>query len=128
MATKIAFPTDDGHTLSRHLGRAPFYQVVTLEPGQAPQFEQRAKPHHGADRDHGAAAGHAEGHGPGPAMFAPLADCQVLIAGGMGQPGYERARAQGLDVILTGERTIAEALAAYQAGKLVSDLRRVHAH
>ena len=120
---KIAFPTDDGQTISRHLGQAPYFVVATVGEGGQHSLEQRPKPHHG-DGGHD----HQPGQGLGAVMFQDVADCQVLIAGGMGQPAYERAVALGLKVILTGERTIAAALAAYQAGTLTSDPRRVHAH
>ncbi|MEZ4519317.1 MAG: NifB/NifX family molybdenum-iron cluster-binding protein [Chloroflexota bacterium] len=61
-------------------------------------------------------------------MFDLLADCQVLIAGGMGQSAYAQAEAQGLEIYLSGEEEIPQALAAYLAGTLQSDTRRVHAH
>lgn len=166
---KIAFTSEDGQSISRHLGRAPYFIVATLQEGQPPAFEQRPKPHHGPDHDH-AQHNHAEhnhaqhGHhehqhnrpspqaaplhpdlqqlSPGPetsisvsanpegvhAMFSVISDCQVLVAGGMGEPAYQRARAYGLEVYLTGEWKIEAALSAYQAGALKSDLRRVHAH
>jgi predicted Fe-Mo cluster-binding NifX family protein len=61
-------------------------------------------------------------------MFEPVADCQLLVARGMGQPAYDYAVAHGLQVILTGEKTVNAALEALRAGRLVSDLRRVHHH
>jgi predicted Fe-Mo cluster-binding NifX family protein len=157
---KIAFPSEDGQTISRHLGRAPFFIVATLQDGQLPTLERRPKPHHGSGHDHDEhehsnEQGHAQ---PSPqaaplhpdlqhappnpdtsisvsanpegvhAMFSVIADCQVLVAGGMGEPAYQRAQAYGLEVYLTGEWKIEAALAAYQAGLLKSDLRRVHAH
>ena len=51
----------------------------------------------------------------GPAMFAPILDCQILISGGMGQPAYDHALAQGLEVILPMQKNIADALDAYRA-------------
>ena len=151
---KIAFPSEDGQTISRHLGRAPYFIVATLQDGQSPALEQRPKPHHGAGHDH---SEHQHDHpsaqaaplhpglqqsAPSPetsisvsanpegvhAMFSVIADCQVLVAGGMGEPAYQRAQAHGLEVYLTGEWKIEAALAAYQAGQVKSDLRRVHAH
>jgi predicted Fe-Mo cluster-binding NifX family protein len=120
---KIAFPTDDGTTISAHFGRAPYFMIVTLDESQAPQFEQRAKSYHGngeqESHDH-----HDHNH---TGMFAPLADCQVLIAGGMGQPAYDSAIAAGLTVIPIGEKSIAAALEAFRANALVADARRVHA-
>jgi predicted Fe-Mo cluster-binding NifX family protein len=62
----------------------------------------------------------------GPTMFAPIGDCQILIAGGMGEGAFEYARAQELEVILPAEKNIRAALEAYRSGTLVSDPRRIH--
>lgn len=146
---RIAFPTDDGETISAHLGRASLFLVAEYEGDGEARFERRAKPQHG-QHQHAAPAGavqlHAEPHehhdehhdehehhGPDAhtghgGVLAPIADCQTLIAGGMGQPAYEGAQRLGLTIVLTGEKRISAALAAYRAGALASDLRRVHAH
>lgn len=124
---KVAFPTDDGETISRHFGQARYYVVAQItESGIA--LEQRPKPHHNA---------HEEGHhehsdhsanGFGQKVLEPISDCQVLISGGMGQPAYQHAISKGLQVILSGETKIAAALDAFQAGNLASDPRRIHGH
>ncbi len=121
---RVAFPTEDGKTISAHLGRAPFYLIAEYEDGQAPRFEQREKAYHDGERQHEGQShmSHAQ------AMFQAIRDCQVLISGGMGQPAYEQAIQQGLQVILTGEKDIAAALEAYRAGTLVNDPSRVHIH
>lgn len=120
---RIAFPTDNGETISRHLGEAPFYLVVDLDDAGGVTFEKRQKPR----REH---EGGLEGAGKhahlGPALFAPVHDCQVLIAGGMGRHAYDHAVAQGLEVILPRQERIDDALQAYRAGTLESDMRRVH--
>lgn len=123
---KIAFPTEDGQTISAHLGMAPYFIVATIDGPGGPAFEQRAKAHHGSDEHNHSVEG--PGHGMAQAMFGSVADCQVLIAGGMGQPAYDQALRSGLAVIMTGEKSIQRALEAYQAGTLTSDPRRVHAH
>ncbi len=138
---KIAFPTDDGETISAHLGRSAYYVVLELQSGAAPTRVERAKPRHtGHDHGHTAAAegltvldaapplpvpASPTGHG---GILAPVADCDVLVAGGMGAPAFDAARALGLKVILTGERSITAAADALQAGSLTSDPRRVHRH
>jgi predicted Fe-Mo cluster-binding NifX family protein len=126
---KIAFPTDDGQTLSAHLGMARYFKVITLDSDRVSNTELREKPYHSADAhpDH---SNEDPGNGthPGRAGLQTIADCQVLIAGGMGQPAHQAALAQGLQVILTGEKIIQSALEAYQAGRLTSDPRRVHSH
>lgn len=126
---KIAFPTDDGRTLSPHLGMARYYVVATLEGGSQPEWEQRLKPYHAAE-GLDAAEEHPRGNGHRQAnsMFEPVADCQLLVARGMGQPAYDYFVKHGWQVILTGEKSISEALEAQRAGRLVSDLRRVHRH
>jgi len=125
---KIAFPTDDGETISRHFGRAPYFKVIALENGAVAATEMRGNPAdegHAHTHDHAHSHDRGQGHG---AKFALVADCQVLIGGGMGQPAYDRLQAMGLSVYLIGEKSITAALAQYQAGGLTSDLRRVHAH
>jgi predicted Fe-Mo cluster-binding NifX family protein len=134
--TRIAFPSDDGETISRHFGKAHTFTVAVVQSDGEAVFEQRERRHLQPDHQHESPlfqlAEPASPHGSGPALgfgiFAEINDCQVLIAGGMGQPAYDRATAQGLEVILTGEKTIQAALEAYRAGRLASDMRRVHKH
>lgn len=123
--TKIAFPTDDGETISKHLGQARYFQVVTLEDGKVQSSERREKVSH-SHQDH--QHEHETGIHPGQQMIETIRDCQVLVAGGMGQPMYNRSTASGMEVFLTGENRIADAVEAYQQGKLTSDMRRIHMH
>ncbi len=125
MVIKIVFPTDEGQSISSHLGQANYFQVIYLEDGKIFGSELREKVSHSHQDHSNSESGKVH---PGQAMFEAIRDCQVLIAGGMGTPAYDRARSMGLEVILTGEKLISTALKAYQDGKLVSDLRRVHAH
>jgi predicted Fe-Mo cluster-binding NifX family protein len=123
--TKLAFPTDDGETISKHLGQARYFQVITLEDGQVQSSERRDKASH-SPQDH---VHEPEGgiH-PGQAMIDAIQDCQVLVSGGMGQPVYNRAISSGLEVYLTGEDRIMDAIQAYREGRLTSDTRRIHFH
>ncbi len=122
---KIAFPTDDGLILSKHLGQAKYFQVISFENGQVQSSERREKASH-AHQDH--AQEHEAGVHPGQAMIETIRDCQVLISGGMGQPMYNRALSGGLEVYLTGEDRIVDALETYRAGRLTSDTQRIHNH
>lgn len=121
---KIAFPTEDGETITPHMGHAPYFLVAEVGDDGEIAFEKRDKPHHGQETDHSAHE-HAGG-GMGRRMFVPIQDCQVLIAGGMGEPAYQHALSQGLEVFLVGEKNIRRALEDYQAGNLISDMRRIH--
>lgn len=125
MRQKIAFPTDNGDTLSPHLGQAQYFRVLTLEDGQILSSELREKPRHRSGEQ---AHTHDHEAHPGPAIVSSLSDCQVLLAGGMGKPVYDRAIAAGLQVLLTRETSINAALQAYQQGRLENDLSLVHSH
>ncbi len=118
---RIAAVTENGLLLSSHFGRAPYFKVFSVEEGQILGEETRLKPFHG---QHSHDEPHAHLHDD---MFAPIADCQVLLCGGMGLPAYEKAQAAGLEVLLTGGE-IPTAVQAYLDGKIVSDLRRIHQH
>jgi predicted Fe-Mo cluster-binding NifX family protein len=122
---KIAFPTDDGETISKHLGQAQYFQVITVEEGQVQASERREKASHSHNDQ---AHEHEAGMHPGQQMIEAIRDCQVLISGGMGQPMYNRAVSSGMQVFLTAEDRIEDALEAYRQGKLTSDMRRVHVH
>jgi predicted Fe-Mo cluster-binding NifX family protein len=125
MIKHIAIPTDDGNTISSHLGQARYFQVISLDDGITLSSELREKAFHThQDHTHDESS---EVH-PGKAMFETIRDCQVLISGGMGSPAYERAKSMGMEVYLTGEKQIEAAMQAYQAGNLDSDMRRVHNH
>jgi hypothetical protein len=100
---------------------APEYRVFTVENSQVLSEERRPKPHHAHHPD---GQHHDHGHDD---MFAPVADCRVLLCGGMGTPAYQKALATGLEVVLTGGE-IGPAVQAYLSGQTNSDLRRVHQH
>jgi predicted Fe-Mo cluster-binding NifX family protein len=106
---------------------SPYYRVFSVDNGQILDEELRQKPHHERHPDHGSEHHHKHGPGHHQNMFAPIADCQVLICGGMGGPAYAKAQAANLDVILTGGEILAT-VQAYLAGEINSDMRRVHAH
>lgn len=124
MIRKIAAVTEDGLNLSSHFGMAPEYLVYHVEGERILSEERRPKPYHQRHPDHQAEGHSAHGHAD---MFAPIADCQVLLCGGMGAPAYQKALNAGLEVVLTGGE-IHLALQAYLKGQLSSDLRRVHQH
>lgn len=125
---RIAFPTDDGSTIHRHFGQATQYTVVEIQDGveAGRALRNKTSHQHGHSHDHNHGHDHNQGHDHN-SMFAPVADCQVLIAGGMGTPAYAAAEAAGLAVILTAERTIDNALQAYLAGALVNQPALAHA-
>jgi predicted Fe-Mo cluster-binding NifX family protein len=72
-----------------------------------------------------------DGPDPGPAakhqaMGATIADCQVLLAGGMGSGAVTGLQALGIEPVLTDEPDIVTAALRYAAGELPNLAGRVH--
>ena len=131
---KIAAVSEDGITISQHFGRAPFYIVVTVENKTIVYREKREKMGHA----HFAGESHTEGedprgHGFDPAaqsrhasMAAAIADCQVLLARGMGAGAYESMRQANIQPVVTEIAAIDEAVQAYLNGTLVDHTEKLH--
>jgi predicted Fe-Mo cluster-binding NifX family protein len=133
---KIAAVSDDGVTISQHFGRAQFYVVVTVEDGKIVAREMRDKLGHAHFAgQHGKHTHEADprGHGFDPAaqnrharMAAAIADCEVLLARGMGAGAYESMRQAGIRPIVTDVAMIDEAVQAYLDGKLADHPEMLH--
>jgi len=59
-------------------------------------------------------------------MAQTIADCQVLVAGGMGWGAYESMKSYGIETIVTDVKTIDEAVELYIQGKLPNLMERLH--
>lgn len=132
---KIAVITDDERTISQHFGRAPYYVVATIENGQIIDRERRDKLGHAhfSNEPHEHDHRSGERHGFDPAaqdrharMAAAIADCDVLLCGGMGAGAYQSMQAHGIKPLVTDLRSIDEAIAAYLEGRLVDRVDRLH--
>ncbi len=124
---KIAVVTNDGQTISQHFGRAPYYAIFTVENGEIinKEMRQRGTGHfaQGQTHEHEHEHDNSQGHGIGQddkhdAMAREIADCQVLIAGGMGRGAYQRFFANGINVMMTDKTDIIEAITLHSQGKL----------
>ena len=130
---KIAVITEDGTAISQHFGRAPLYVVVTVEDGKIASKETRAKTGHHTFAAHHAelAPGERHGYDAGSqvrhaSMMENIADCQALIAGGMGWGAYESLKSHNIQPIVTDVGTIDEAVKLYLEGKLPNLMERLH--
>ncbi len=121
---KIAIVTNNGNVVSQHFGRAKYYAIYTVEDGKVinKELRERNAVHHHSDEDnhhnhdhHGDEAEHQRKHD---AMAQELNDCQVLIAGGMGRSAYNRFFMHGLNVVLTDETNVEQAIKRYLVGNL----------
>lgn len=131
---KIAAISEDGTTISQHFGRAPLYVVVTVEDGKIVSKETRAKTGHhtfAAHQHPDLAPGERHGYDSGSqvrheSMAETIADCQVLLAGGMGWGAYEAMQSYNITPIVTDVRSINEAVQLYLDGKLTNLMERLH--
>ena len=133
---KIAAVSEDGVTISQHFGRAPFYVVVTVENGKVLARETRDKMGHtqfaGEHEEHSHDAD-PRGHGFDPAaqdrharMVTAIADCEVLLARGMGAGAYQGMEQASIRPVVTDVANIDEAVQAYLAGSLKDHVEKLH--
>jgi len=132
---KIAVITEDGKTISRHFGRAPYYLVLEVdERGNIVNRELREKLGHRHFAGHEHDYEHGTGrHGLGPAaedrhsrMAAAISDCEVLICGGMGWGAYQAMQSYGIRPIVTELVNIDDAVQAYLNGTIVDRTEWLH--
>jgi len=131
---KIAVVTEDEATISQHFGRAPLYLVFNTENGKIIDKEKRVKMGHshfaGEECQH---SSHKVPHGYDATsqsrhtdMAQAIADCQSLIAGGMGRGAYESLKSYGIEPVVTDVTSIEEAVTRYLKGKLPNLNERLH--
>jgi len=132
---KIAVITDDGKMISQHFGRAEHYLVLTIEDKKIVGRELRNKLGHGQffaqekqDPSHGKGQ-----HGMDSAsqdkhtsMASSIADCQVVLCGGMGMGAYQSLSQLGIKPIVTDIKEIEEAVKAYLNDELIDKIERLH--
>jgi predicted Fe-Mo cluster-binding NifX family protein len=131
---KIAAITDDGKTVSQHFGRARYYLVCTVEDGRITGQELRDKAgHHSFAPQHGDVQHGSGSHGFDPAsrsrhaqMLAVIADCEAVLAGGMGLGMQQNLEEVGIRPLLTDVEDIEEAVCAFAEGRLAVRPERAH--
>jgi len=130
---KVAIVTDDGKTISQHFGRAKFYKVYEIKDGVIVGSEQRPKAGHhveGAEHHHEHEAGpHGINHADDAthnSMLANVADCEALIARGMGWGAHDAIERAGIKPYVTDTESADEAVKAYAGGKLDNHAEKLH--
>jgi len=131
---KIAVVTDDGKTISRHFGRAQYYQVVEIKNGEVVDQELRDKIGH-SEFAHREQRNYdpKKGSGTDPAshskherMAEVISDCDALICGGMGRGAYQSMEIFGIKPIVTKFEDIDQAIDAYLQGNLKDQTEMLH--
>jgi predicted Fe-Mo cluster-binding NifX family protein len=131
---KIAAVSEDGITISQHFGRAPIYVVITVEDGKIMNKEIRPKAGHHTfaghqhpetipGERHGFDAGAQTRHA---SMAQSIADCRVLLAGGMGWGAYESLKSYKIETIITDVEDIDKAVSLYLTDNLPNLMQRLH--
>lgn len=130
---QIAVITEDGSTVSQHFGRATEYVVFTVEDGKVTKREKREKAGHNnfaeqhteedTGQKHGYDAGSQAKH---ESMAQAIADCDMLIVGGMGWGAYESMKEHNIEPIITDVENIEETVALYLKDKLPNLMERLH--
>jgi predicted Fe-Mo cluster-binding NifX family protein len=133
---KIATVSDNGVTISQHFGRAPYYMVLTVENGKIVAREKRVRGsntcacNHGTEGGEDCHSGHdhdsAQSQAKHQSMAGSIADCQVIIARGMGYGAYASLKAQNLEPIITDVAEIDQAVKMYLDGKLINYMEQLH--
>ena len=131
---KIALISEGDTTISQHFGRAPYYIVVTVEDGKVVKKEKRDKAGHNtfATGQHpGIGQGERHGFGIGAQsrharMAENIADCQAVIAGGMGWGAQHSLKSRGIEAVLTDVEDIDKAVELYIKGELPNLTERLH--
>lgn len=130
---KIAAVSEDGINISQHFGRAPLYVVLTMKENKLEKREIRAKTGHStfAATERPPAPGEKHGYDAGAqsrhaSMAETIADCQVLLAGGMGWGAYESLKSYNIEAVVTDVEDIEEAVQLYVAGNLPNLMERLH--
>ncbi len=133
---KIAIPSNDNFSLAPHFGRtrgfiifqvsdgkilSTEYRFNTLThhvPGQQHQCGPQQGQCHGEEYDHHAGQ---HGHHSHSRILNGLADCEVVIAGGMGYRLQEDFTHAGKEIYITRQKEALNAVTLFLENKLVSD-------
>lgn len=131
---KIATVSENGTTISQHFGRAPFYVVMTVENGKITDKQKRIRSaqntcacHHDSHADcHESHGQDADSQAKHTGMADSIADCKVLIAGGMGHGAYQSLKSRNIETIITDVEGIDEAVKLYLDGKIINLMEKLH--
>ncbi len=116
---KIAFPTRDGETIVAHFGNMSHFLVVDVVDGV-----ETGRTEH--DMTGMPACGDPNASRPD-YVVGVAKDFDVVIANGIGAPLVMKMQLEGVEVVLTSNLSIEEALAAYLAGTLENEADLAHA-
>ena len=112
---KIAIPSNDQITISRHFGRAAGFMILDIEKNKVVHKEYKSNTFtgHAKGQHHEKEHNHSH-HG----IFNAIGGCQTVIAGGMGRRLYTDFEQKGMEVFVTSENDIEKALELFFSNAL----------
>lgn len=116
---KIAVPTNDGTSISRHFGRSAAFLVFDIQDGKLAARDVRPNDgqhhgHHGDQCKNDSQAARAHNHS---GIIGSIADCDVVLSSGMGQGAVEALKSCGITTVFVDETGAADQIVeSYLAG------------
>jgi predicted Fe-Mo cluster-binding NifX family protein len=131
---KIAIVSDDKQTISRHLGRAENYVVISLDQEKIIERKTLPKPdsssrRHGKHRHRSDSRGRGFGHRSEhnhEQMFENIKDCDILLTRGMGRGSYLDLQQLGIRPIVTDIPDIDTAIQAILDDTIIDHTDKLH--
>jgi predicted Fe-Mo cluster-binding NifX family protein len=125
---KIAIASMDGKTISSHFGKSPYFLIYEIAgnviKGQS-RIDNTFTHHFRKNKESGNA--HSEhGHHDHSMLVEGLKDCQVVIAGGMGEGAYQDLTTHGFEVFIADEPDPSTAVNKYLSKELINHTERLH--
>lgn len=129
---KIAIPSMDGNSLSMHFGRSRGFIIYTIDNQTISGKEYRNNDftghaqglHHEHNHDHDPSH---QGHSH-IGILNVLADCEIVIAGGMGQRLFSDLTQAGKSIYITSETNPETAVKLFLENKLDSNPEKCCSH
>jgi predicted Fe-Mo cluster-binding NifX family protein len=113
---KIAIVSDDEKTIASHFGKTRGFVIFEVEGKEIKGQEYRLNTFTGHARGLEGAGHEFDRHGP---ILEALKDCRVVISQGMGRRIYDDLKNIGIEVYVTEEQDVKNALNKYVQGELV---------
>ena len=113
---KIGIASDDQVMIAQHFGRTRGFVIADILENTVRSKSYRVNDFtvhmQGGDHDHGE---HGHSHS---AILDALADCDLVIARGMGQRIYDDLKQAHIQALITSEETVENAVQAFLKGAL----------
>lgn len=116
---KIGIASDDQHQIAGHFGRCKGFVIADVQDARVTSKEYRLNnfSHHNKEgqHEHDQGPSHVHSHA---GILKALADCQVVIARGMGRRIYDDLQGAAIQSLITSEESVESAIQAYLKGNL----------